>query len=281
MGEGMKRANAAARATRAKNAKQTAPAANNGKTKARPARNNKSVSPADPPLVVRGPKSNGGSGQAYQTERPASDTRKKSDARLGIKVAAVGGRGGGKTASMQAEMEGRSRVLPNTLFAHVPSALAVIETLTHLGTAIGMLEKELYQAQQKGTTALARSFVVLHNLHGRIDEVSKGFSAIFQGYKVGVLPAAFEQEGVPHVPLDEGYRVGVSSTLYASIIGGQKDAAMAWLKKNGLGDLIQESINSSSLSATARNLREEQNIDLPGDIFKCTDVHNTSVTRTK
>lgn len=187
-----------------------------------------------------------------------------------------GGRSGGKT-----EKAKKAPVsLPKSLVDTAPAALIVLEHLRGIDKGMMELADQLRAASNKGSTQLSRAFVVLHALQGSFEERSKILNAMFAVYKTSVVPGVFENEGVPHVALAEGFRVGTSMTSFTSMVSDQKEEAMKWLRNNDYADIIQETVNSSTLSALARNLREEQNIDLPEQFFTTKDVANTSVTRT-
>lgn len=172
-------------------------------------------------------------------------------------------------------------MLPKSLVDTVPAALDILKHLQEIDGQFIRLADELRKASDRGAIPLARAFVVLHALHGSFDARMKQMGATFNVYKTSIVPEVFEREDVPHIPLAEGFRVGTSSTAYASIKGGAKEDAIKWLKANNYEDIVQETVNSSTLSALARNLREEKNVDLPEDLFSVNDVLNTSVTRTK
>lgn len=129
---------------------------------------------------------------------------------------------------------------------------------------------------------LARAFVVLHRLNERMlseEKAFKPFKELWGRYKNVVVPEAFEQAGVPNISLDEGFRVGIAVRTAASVIPGKKEEAYAWLQDNGAGDLIQPTINASTLSAYAKQ-KGEKNEELPADIFNVALMPNTSVTKT-
>lgn len=144
------------------------------------------------------------------------------------------------------------------------------------------LEQDLAKAAKAGPVQLARAFVVLHRLNERLlseEKALKPLKALWKDYKEFKVPEAFEQAGIPNVALDEGFRIGVSIRTVASVVPGQKEAAFTWLQENGAGDLIQETINASTLSAYAKQ-KGEKNEDLPDDIFKVNLMPNASVTKT-
>lgn len=142
------------------------------------------------------------------------------------------------------------------------------------------LQDELDYVDELGAIEQARAFVDLRYVKDELDEVSKKVNKVYEQYKVEKLPAAFEAAGVPTISLEEGYRVTVQHRLHASIKSGKKDDAYNWLNENGLGDLITDTVNASTLSAAARSMGED-NIELPEEIFNVAILPNTSVTKVK
>lgn len=58
-----------------------------------------------------------------------------------------------------------------------------------------------------------------------------------------------------------------------------KDAGHEWLRSNGHGGLITETVNSSSLSAFAKDMIENHGIDLPAEVFKTSSQPYTSIRK--
>lgn len=175
--------------------------------------------------------------------------------------------------------------LPRSIIDAVPASAVIAGHLNSIFEYLNNLEIELRQCEKAGATQTARAFVALHRLKDKANEVvGEGgrLTALFERYKTEVLPSLFEQEGVPHVPLSEGYRVGVSVRLFAGIRKDQKDEALEWLRKDPvLRDLIQETVNAGSLSAAAKHMSEEENRDLPVHLFNVALIPSASVTPTK
>lgn len=148
---------------------------------------------------------------------------------------------------------------------------------------ITSLRAEMDALQGTGDAiAYARGYVVLHSLDDKIETFVKQWNGLYETIKKERLPGVFEGAGTTTVNLDEGFRVTVSSNIRASIREGQKEAAFGWLRDNDLGDLITETVNASTLSATAKSLLEG---DIPKEldtaIFNVAIMPNTSVTKTK
>lgn len=169
--------------------------------------------------------------------------------------------------------------LPATIVAALPSSRKFSEQLDALYRVLSVeLVVELAKAREAGAVNLARAFVAFHRLNDKLDALDKAFEATFADLKGVVIPAAFEAEGLPSVPLSEGYRVGIAHNFRASIKEGMRDQAYHWLRANGMGDLITSTVNASTLSAAAKHSVEVDNKDFPDDLFNVAIMLNTSVT---
>jgi hypothetical protein len=145
------------------------------------------------------------------------------------------------------------------------------------------LQKEVRAAEKAGPVQLARAFVVMHRLQKRMlsdEESFKEFKAWHREVKEHLVPQCFDQAGIDHVPLSEGYRVGTSEAWRASIKPDQKVGAYAWLESNEKGDIITATVNASTLSALAKQMAEA-NQELPEEFFNCAQIPSTSVTAIK
>lgn len=149
------------------------------------------------------------------------------------------------------------------------------------------LQREVNTASKGGVIATARAFVVMHRMReavrsgeGKDQSVFKPFMQMYEALNKVTLPHLLETEGITNVPLAEGFRVQLASPFYASVKKGQTNAAYEWLRANGLGDLIKDTVNSSSLGAGLKGLLEEKNIEAPAEIFTADYVPAMSVVKT-
>lgn len=132
-----------------------------------------------------------------------------------------------------------------------------------------------------GPIELSRAFVRVRLLKDEMDAIMKSFDAFYEELAKVKLPAVFDMHKVPSITLDEGYRVTISHSMRASIRGGaDKQAAYEWLRSNGLGDIVTETVNASTLSAVAKTMAEE-NRELDADLFNVAVLANTSFNRIK
>lgn len=146
---------------------------------------------------------------------------------------------------------------------------------------IEALLEQLKGLQPSASAAVcAEYYRNVRDVHDAIDELKKKAYHVMNDYGVKVMPMVFENEGVSTITLASGYRVTISQRLNASILTDKKPEAYIWLMENDLGDLITETVNASSLSATARSLVEEGR-QLPDDLFKTVVLPQVSLTKTK
>ena len=124
----------------------------------------------------------------------------------------------------------------------------------------------------------ARAYISIKNIHELVEGLEKSLSEYKRHLQYKVVPDSFEREGIKTTTLRDGFRVTISQLVRASI--KDKEAGFEWLRSHDLGDLIQPTVNASTLSATAKSLLEEGR-ELPEDIFTTNIVANTSVTKVK
>lgn len=124
----------------------------------------------------------------------------------------------------------------------------------------------------------AQLLVTLRNVNEKIEAATKPLADLAETLAKATLPASFEREGVTTFTTANGYRVTISTRMYASVLPGCKDAAMEWLKANNLGDIIQPTVNASTLSGVAKTLLEEGR-ELPEDLFRAHYQPAASVTK--
>lgn len=170
--------------------------------------------------------------------------------------------------------------LPSTITDTLTHYHAVGNRLLELNSLIRSLATEL-EVTITSPLKLARAFVALHRLHEQMESTASELAKLFIEYKSRVVPEVFESHGVPHVPLSEGYRVGVSTLFRATVNKDRRDDAYQWLRDNGLQDLVIETVNASTLSSAAQVMRDDDNKELPPELFKTYDLPTTSVVSTK
>ncbi len=138
--------------------------------------------------------------------------------------------------------------------------------------------RELMTNLKRGKLADAlRGWWVVRNSYEALDEARKELNTLIEEMSRVNLPEIMAEEDVKTITLDDirrrftvNVRVGCSMP--------DKDIGFAWLKANGHGGLIQETVNAQTLAAFAKNMAAEKK-DLPPDIFKITTMNYVSATK--
>lgn len=69
----------------------------------------------------------------------------------------------------------------------------------------------------------------------------------------------------------EGRSYILTSRLYASPKAGQKDEVIEWFKSSDMSDIVQETINAQTLTATVKAMQEE--VPLPEDLTALLNIY--------
>jgi len=128
---------------------------------------------------------------------------------------------------------------------------------------------------------LARHMKTVRTDLDAADTVKKALQKRFDFLRLQVIPTAMEDEGLGSFNLDGIGRIGLTSDIYASIVSGKKKEAYQWLEDNQHGDLIQPTVNASSLKAAIKQILKKGEEVLPEELFKVTPFSRASITKTK
>lgn len=127
---------------------------------------------------------------------------------------------------------------------------------------------------------LARHMKIVRGDLDAADAVKKALQKRFDFLRLQAIPTAMEDEGLTNFNLEGVGRVGLTSDIYASIASGKKQEAFKWLEDNQHGDLIQPTVNASSLKAAIKQIMKKGEETLPEDIFKVTPFSRAAITET-
>ena len=92
------------------------------------------------------------------------------------------------------------------------------------------------------------------------------------------VPAVMEREEVESVKIEGVGRVYLLSDYNMSIKKGHKPEAVEWLIENGLGDIIQETVNASTLKATLKGVIA-QGTEIPEKFFNVSPFTRAQITK--
>lgn len=151
--------------------------------------------------------------------------------------------------------------------------------LNNIETEFKQFQGYLDDVKASDIPGACEKFRVLKELYEWYEALGKQLGEAHSLLKQVIIPDKFEATGTgSYTSKTGGYRVGVSSKVMASVLPGMKEQAYDWLRENELGDLIQPTVNASTLAAAAKALLEEGK-ELSPDYFKTYLQPNTSLTK--
>lgn len=147
--------------------------------------------------------------------------------------------------------------------------------------AATQVARDLSRKKKATTATLAQFAVDLRGVVEGVEGILKSLKKTKSELEQAILPERFDLEDISTLTLKSGDRITISQVARASVETGQKEAAIKWLEDHDYGDIPQVTINASTLSAFAKEYREEEGKDLPEKIFRVYIQPQLSVVRKK
>lgn len=124
------------------------------------------------------------------------------------------------------------------------------------------------------------SYYLLKEQYAKLDGLRKELYHIVDHCEKSRLPDKLESMGIDKVRVPELERSFYILRKYsASTVDREK--AINWLKDNGHGDIVQETVNASTLTAFLKDMVLEENIDPPDDIFVLNSYNTIGTSKYK
>ena len=126
--------------------------------------------------------------------------------------------------------------------------------------------------------ALLRQYWMMDSKFEALNNERKVMHELLEKISRGTVPEVFEDTGVKTLTLDDiRRRFTVSSRFSCSMI--KPDEGKEWLRAEGHGALITETVNSGTLAAFAKSQMQEFGKELPPELFKLSTMNYTSITK--
>jgi len=143
---------------------------------------------------------------------------------------------------------------------------------------VGAVRDETSQAVSTSDhVAVIRHFDHVRKTTTQIKEAREALDEMEQRLSREQVPDVMRAHGIRNTTIEGVGRVQLNNRWSCSMIA--KGAAMDWLRESGYQSLIQETVNSQTLAAFAKDLNETKGTELPQDIFKTSIMTYTSITK--
>jgi hypothetical protein len=128
----------------------------------------------------------------------------------------------------------------------------------------------------KDHVQVIRHYDEFRKINAVIKETKDALSKMEERLSREQVPDVMRLSNIRSTTIEGVGRVSLGTRWSASMI--DKDMGMKWLRDNGNGGVIQETVNAQTLGALAKELND-QGIDLPSDKFSTNIMTYTSITK--
>lgn len=119
------------------------------------------------------------------------------------------------------------------------------------------------------------------DMSGIVDRASAVKAELQKRYdfiRFTLVPDTMEDAGVESAKIEGVGRISLSSDINVSVRAGKSGEAQVWLVDTGNGDLIKETINSSSLKALVKAMMKKGE-EIPEDIFNISPFTRAQINK--
>lgn len=141
----------------------------------------------------------------------------------------------------------------------------------------GLVRQDTVDALKRGHIDAIKHYYDVRNATEAIKSAREAIAEIEDQLSKQQIPDIMRAAGVKSVKVEGIGNVIISHRYSASML--DKDAGFKWLRDNGHDGLITETVNSSSLSAFAKSLLEDDGVEMPPEIFKVGTQAYTSIRK--
>jgi len=96
--------------------------------------------------------------------------------------------------------------------------------------------------------------------------------------RITKIPQVMEDQGIKNISVEGVGRVSLTADMHVSVKAEMKEMFYTWLRDNGRQDLIQPTINSSTLKATVKNMVKTGE-EIPDDLLNVSPFTRASITK--
>ena len=143
------------------------------------------------------------------------------------------------------------------------------------------LEPELADVKKAKLPDALKFWYALRSEYELLDDARKELGKMLEDLNRNTLPEMFDEADTTTTTLliDDARKVRFTKSQRVNCSMTDKEGGKKWLRDEGHGDIIQETVNASTLSAFAKSYIEDTGKDLPGELFKLTTMNLISATK--
>ena len=136
------------------------------------------------------------------------------------------------------------------------------------------------QFSQYDSMDVVQLISAMHKFMERIDSLQEQLKALNKEYdflRITKVPQKMEDEGIERLTVAGIGRVSLTADMHVSIKANQREKFYEWLRDNGRTDLLQETINPSTLKAAVKGMYKSGE-EVPEDLLNVSPFTRASIT---
>lgn len=106
----------------------------------------------------------------------------------------------------------------------------------------------------------------------------KDLNKVFDFLRITKIPAQMEEDGVDRISVAGVGRVSLTADMHVSVKAEMKEKFYEWLRDNGRGSLLQETVNPSTLKAAVKGMYKNGE-EIPDDMLNVSPFTRASITK--
>lgn len=126
---------------------------------------------------------------------------------------------------------------------------------------------------------LARIMKVVGEQLEETKAIQSKIQKIYDFLRLNLIPEGMENEGIRNITYEGIGRVQTATDIRVSVLAADRDELHQWMEDNGHGDMVTDTINSSSLKAWVKGQIKEGK-EYPIDLIKVDAFDRASITKT-
>lgn len=111
-----------------------------------------------------------------------------------------------------------------------------------------------------------------------IEDNLKGLNRVFDYLRITKVPTKMEEDGVDRITVAGVGRVSLTADMHVSVKADMKEKFYEWLRDNGRGDLLQETVNASTLKAAVKGMYKNGE-EIPDTMLNVSPFTRASITK--
>jgi hypothetical protein len=140
---------------------------------------------------------------------------------------------------------------------------------------------EHFKDDTEGMTVanIARLQKQLSGLLERAGQIKTHLQKCYDFVRYSRIPEIMDIEDLESVRIEGVGRLYLTSDYNVSTRAGRKQEAMEWLIENGFGDIVQETVNASTLKAIIKKEVIAKGKEVPEDLFNVAPFTRSQITK--